>query len=236
MTAEIVKRQLLSFGNPGKADHSRYFFKTGKGQYGEGDRFIGVTVPESRSVAKANKNLSFDELKKLLDDDYHECRFCALIILADQFKKADNAGRKEIFEFYLANTRGINNWDLVDVSSYSIVGEWLLDNDRSVLYQLAESANLWEQRISIISTLAFIRKNDFADTLKLSEKFLTHRHDLMHKACGWMLREAGKRDEKTLTYFLDKHCTQMPRTMLRYAIEKLSPEQKTHYLTKKIRN
>ncbi|MEA4950018.1 MAG: DNA alkylation repair protein [Petrimonas sp.] len=236
MTAEIVKRQLLSFGNPGKADHSRYFFKTGKGQYGEGDRFIGVTVPESRSVAKANKNLSFDELKKLLDDDYHECRFCALIILAEQFKKTDTAGRKEIFGFYLANTHGVNNWDLVDVSAYSIVGEWLLDNDRSVLYQLAESENLWEQRISIISTLAFIRKNDFADTLKLSEKFLTHRHDLMHKACGWMLREAGKRDEKTLTYFLDKHCTQMPRTMLRYAIEKLSPEQKTHYLTKKIRN
>ena len=232
MTAENVKQQLSVFGNPEKAEHSKYFFKTGKGQYGEGDKFIGTTVPESRSVAKANKDLSFDELKKLLTDENHECRFCALIILAEQFKKADDARRKEIFDFYLANTHGINNWDLVDVSAYNIMGEWLLDKDRSVLYQLSESENLWEQRISIVSTLAFIRKNDLKDTLKLSEKFLSHHHDLMHKACGWMLREAGKRNEKTLTDFLDKHYRKMPRTMLRYAIERLSPEQREIYMQK----
>ena len=232
MTATNIKQQLFAFGNPEKSEHSKYFFKTGKGQYGEGDKFIGCTVPESRSVAKTNKNLSFDELKKLLNDEYHECRFCALIILVDQFKKADNAKRKEIFDFYLTHTHRVNNWDLVDVSAYSIVGEWLWDKDRSVLYQLSESENLWEQRISVVSTMAFIRKNDFEDILKLSEKFLTHRHDLMHKACGWMLREAGKRDEKTLTDFLDKHYQKMPRTMLRYAIERLSPEQREIYMKK----
>ena len=232
MTAETVKQQLLAFGNPEKAKHATYFFKTGKGQYGEGDRFIGCTVPESRSVAKANKNLSFEELKKLLSDEYHECRFCALIILGEQFKKADIATRQKIFDFYLANTHGINNWDLVDVSAYTIAGEWLLDKDRSVLYQLAESEKLWEQRIAVVSTMAFIRKNDLTDVLILSEKFLTHRHDLMHKACGWMLREAGKRDEKTLTGFLDKHYLNMPRTMLRYAIERLSPHQRKFYMRK----
>ncbi len=236
MTAESVKEQLLSFGNPQKAKHSNCFFKTGKGQYGEGDRFIGSTVPETRKVAKANKNLSFDELEKLLSDGYHECRFCALIILIEQFKKACHKGRKEIFEFYLDHTHGVNNWDLVDVSAYSIAGEWLLDKDRAVLYQLACSENLWEQRIAVISTLAFIRKKDFTDTLKLAEKFLTHRHDLMHKACGWMLREVGKRDEKTLTGFLEVHYTEMPRTMLRYAIEKLSPEQKKKYMMREVRN
>ncbi len=236
MTAANIRKQLLSFGNFEKAEHSCYFFKTGKGQYGEGDRFIGSTVPETRRVAKANKNLSFDELEKLLNDGYHECRFCALIILTEQFKKSCDAGRKEIFEFYLAHTHGINNWDLVDVSACHIVGEWLLDKDRSVLYQLADSENLWEQRIAVISTLAFIRKRDFTDTLKLVEKFLTHRHDLMHKACGWMLREAGKRDEKTLTGFLDAHYREMPRTMLRYAIEKLSPGQKKIYMMKEVRN
>jgi len=232
MTASIVKQQLHAFGNPEKAEHAKYFFKTGKGQYGEGDQFIGCTVPESRNVAKANKNLSFEELRKLLNDEYHECRLCALIILVEQFKRADNAKRKEIFDFYLANTHGINNWDLVDVSAYTIVGERLLDKDRSVLYWLAESENLWEQRISVVSTMAFIRKNDFSDILKLSEKFLTHRHDLMHKACGWMLREVGKRDEKTLTGFLDKHYRKMPRTMLRYAIEKLSLAQREIYMQK----
>lgn len=232
MSASKVKQQLLSFGNPEKAEHAKYFFKTGKGQYGEGDKFIGCTVPESRSVAKANKNLSFEELKKLLNDEYHECRFCALIILTEQFKKANEEKRKEIVDFYLANAHRVNNWDLVDVSSYNLLGEWLLDKDRSVLYRLSESKNLWEQRISVVSTLAFIRKNDLADTLKLSEKLLSHQHDLMHKACGWMLREAGKQNEKALTDFLDKHYQKMPRTMLRYAIERLSPEQKKHYMQK----
>lgn len=232
MKYEEIKQQLLDFGNPEKAEHAKYFFKTGKGQYGEGDRFIGVTVPETRSVAKANKDTSLQELEKLLNDEMHECRLCALIILTEQFKKADNAKRKEIFDFYLAKTHRINNWDLVDLSCPNIVGEWLKDKDRTVLYDLADSNLLWNQRIAMVSTYAFIRQNDFADVLRLSEKFLTHRHDLMHKACGWMLREAGKRNEKTLTDFLDKHYMKMPRTMLRYAIEKLSPEQRNVYMQK----
>ena len=232
MTATIIKQQLLAFGNPEKAEHASYFFKTGKGQYGEGDKFIGATVPETRSVAKAHKNTSMKELEKLLNDNMHECRLCALVILTEQFKKADNAQRKEMVDFYLAHTYAVNNWDLVDVSSYHILGEWLKDKDRALLYRLAESDNLWEQRIAVVSTMAFIRENDFSDTLRLSGKFLTHRHDLMHKACGWMLRETGKRDEKILTDFLDKHHRQMPRTMLRYAIEKLSPKQKTAYMKK----
>lgn len=230
MTAKTVKQQLLAFGNPEKAEHAKYFFKTGKGQYGEGDRFIGCTVPESRSVARTNKNLSFSELQKLLNDEMHECRFCALVILTTQFEKADENRRKEIVDFYLSNTHRINNWDLVDVSAYNILGEWLQDKDRTLLYRLAQSESLWEQRIAMVSTMAFIRRNDFKDVVRLSEIFLTHTHDLMHKASGWMLREAGKRDEKILTGFLNKHCGAMPRTMLRYAIEKLSPEQRNGYL------
>lgn len=232
MSAANVKRELLALGNPQRAEHSIYFFKTGKGEYAEGDKFIGCTVPETRKVAKAHKNLSFGELIKLLKDEYHECRFCALVILAEQFKKADNAKRKEIIDFYLANTTGVNNWDLVDVSAYTLLGEWLTDKDKSVLYRLAESENLWKQRIAVVSTMAFIRKNNFEETLKLSELLLTHKHDLIHKACGWMLREVGERHEKSLTDFLDKHHKTMPRTMLRYSIEKLTPEQRKMYMKK----
>ena len=232
MTKESVKKQLEYFGNPDKAHHSAYFFKTGKGQYGEGDKFIGATVPEIRQIAKSNKNLSLTEIEKLLNDEMHECRLCGLIVLVEVFKKANIEKRKEIYDFYLAHTYAVNNWDLVDLSCRDIVGEWLFDKDRSPLYALAESKSLWEQRIAIVSTYAFIRKNDFKDTVKLSEIFLSHKHDLMHKACGWMLREAGKRDEKTLTDFLDKHASVMPRTMLRYAIERLSPEQRAFYMKK----
>lgn len=230
MKYESIKQQLLAFGNPKKAEHAKYFFKTGKGQYGENDQFIGCTVPETRSVAKANKNTPLEELEKLLNDEMHECRFCALAILTEQFKKADEAKRKEIIDFYLAHTHRVNNWDLVDMSCYNLLGEWLKDKKRDILYTLADSELLWEQRIAMVSTMAFIRENDFSDTLNLLKKFLTHPHDLMHKACGWMLREAGKRDEKMLTDFLDKHSKKMPRTMLRYAIEKLSPEQRAHYM------
>lgn len=232
MTAEIIKQKLLSLGNPKKADKSQYFFKTGKGQYGEGDVFIGTTVPESRSVAKEHKSLPFDEIAKLLNDEIHECRLCALLILVEQFKTKDNDKRKQVYDFYLTQTHGINNWDLVDLSSYFIVGQWLLDKDRAPLYKLAESTNLWEQRIAIVSTMAFVRNNDFEDTLKLAEKLMNHDHDLIHKACGWLLREVGKRDENVLTGFLDIHSKQMPRTMLRYSIEKLTKEQRAHYMKK----
>lgn len=232
MTAEIIKQKLLLLGNPKKADKSQYFFKTSKGQYGEGDVFIGTTVPENRSVAKEHKNLQFDEIAKLLNDEIHECRLCALLILVEQFKTNNNDKRKQVYDFYLTQTHGINNWDLVDLSCYFIVGQWLLDKDRAPLYQLAESTDLWEQRIAIVSTMAFVRNNDFEDTLRLVEKLMNHDHDLIHKACGWLLREAGKRDENVLTDFLDIYSKQMPRTMLRYSIEKLTKEQRAHYMKK----
>lgn len=231
MTAENIKRQLLALGNPKKAEHSKYFFKTGEGQYGEGDKFIGCTVPETRYVAKVHKNMSFAELEKLLKDELHECRLCALLILVEQYKKAGELKRNEIVDFYLAHTSCVNNWDLVDLSCYQIVGEWLKNKkDRSLLYCLADSGLLWNQRIAVVSTMAFIRDNDFGDTLQLSEKFLSHNHDLIHKACGWMLRETGKRDESVLTGFLDKYYKKMPRTMLRYAIERLSSGHKKKYM------
>lgn len=233
MTAKRVKEQLLALGNPQKAKHTEYFFKTGKGEYGEGDRFIGCSVPEIRHVAKDNKDLPLGELQLLLDDEIHDCRLCALVILTECFKKASEEKRQSLVNFYLANTHRINNWDLVDMSAYHILGEWLKDKDRSILYQLAESKILWEQRIAVIATMTFIKMNDFTDTLRLSKLFLSHPHDLIHKACGWMLREVGKRDEAVLTNFLEQFAHQMPRTMLRYSIEKLTPAQRTYYLALK---
>lgn len=230
MSASNVKQQLISLGSPEKAEHAKYFFKTGKGEYGEGDIFIGCTNPEVRKVASANKTLSFAELKKLITDKIHECRLTAIVILTEQFRKAKEEKRKEIVDFYLQHTADINNWDLVDLSAYKILGEWLVDKERDILYKLAKSENMWEQRIAMVATKALIQRDDFADTLKLAEMFLSHKHDLMHKASGWMLREVGKKDEKTLTDFLDLHHKTMPRTMLRYSIEKLTPEQRKHYM------
>ncbi len=232
MTAENAKQQLLAVANPEKAEHAKYFFKTGKGQYGEGDIFIGCTNPEIRSVAKANKSLPLDELKKLIVDEIHEFRLVALVILTEQFRKADEKSRAEIVDFYLAHTPYINNWDLVDLSAYKILGEWLIDKDRTILYELAESQNMWEQRVAVVATKAFISRGDLVDIFRLSEKLLSHPHDLMHKACGWMLREAGKKEENALTAFLDRHHKTMPRTMLRYSLEKLTPEQRAHYMQK----
>lgn len=203
------------------------FFKTGKGEYGEGDRFIGVIVPNTRKVAREYASVSWEVIEALLESEWHECRLCALLILVERYKKHP----EETVRFYLENTRGINNWDLVDLSAPYILGRYLTQHeDRSVLYALAGSENMWEQRIAVVSTLALIRDNQFDDTMKLAEKFMGTKHDLMQKATGWMLREVGKRDERTLTDFLDRHCLQMPRTMLRYAIEKLTPEQRVHYM------
>lgn len=232
MTANKIQQQLDALATPEKKAFLPYFFKTGKGQYGEGDKFLGVVVPDVRKVAKEYKALSFSELEQLLKSEYHECRLCALLILIEQFKKSKDTDREKIYEFYLANSRYVNNWDLVDLSCYHIVGEHLLDKDRSRLYELADSPLLWDQRIAVVSTMAFIRKNDFKDILSLSERLLDHKHDLMHKACGWMLREAGKRDEEILKSFLDKHHKVMPRTMLRYSIEKLTKEERAHYMKK----
>ena len=204
MTAAFILSELQSVGTPEKAVHLSRFFKTGPGQYGEGDQFLGVVVPQTRSIAKANKVTPFDELQLLLDSPWHEARLCALLILVYRFqdRKAMPEEREAIFRFYLKNMRRCNNWDLVDLTCRDIVGEYLVDKDRSLLYRLAESENLWEQRISIVSTWAFIRRNDFGDTLELSERLIGHKHDLMHKAVGWMLREVGKKGEADAYRFL----------------------------------
>ncbi len=233
MTAKEIQLELEKASTPEKRDFLPHFFKTGKGDYGEGDRFIGVIVPDIRKVAKANKTLSSKELTILLNNEYHECRACALFILIEKFKKASETDRKQIVDFYLAHSHRINNWDLVDLSSKDILGEYLLDKeDRKILYKLAKSELLWDQRIAVIATFAFIKKSDFTDIINLSEQFLSHKHDLMHKAVGWMLREAGKRDKTVLINFLNKHHKVMPRTMLRYSLEKLTAEEKAYYMKK----
>ena len=210
------------------------FFKTGKGEYGEGDRFLGVTVPHIRIVAKQYVHVSFDVVEHLLASEWHECRMCALLILVAQYQKAPIAQRNAIFNLYLKHTLRINNWDLVDLSSPNIVGHHLSSaEDRSLLYRLAESPMLWERRIAMVSTLYFIRKGDLSDAFSLADKLVDSSHDLMQKAVGWMLREMGKRDIGLLRIFLDKHAATMPRTMLRYAIEKMSAEERSEWMNKK---
>lgn len=207
------------------------FFKTGKGEYGEGDRFMGVVVPDTRKVAKEYSDVSWEVIEALLESEWHECRLCSLLILVERYRKHP----EETVSFYLEHTKGINNWDLVDQSAPYILGRYLVhEEDRSILYKLAGSDNMWEQRIAVVSTLALIRDNQFNDTMKLAGMFLDTRHDLLQKAVGWMLREVGKRDERTLTDFLDRHCLQMPRTMLRYAIEKFTHEQRAHYMRRSL--
>lgn len=197
------------------------FFKTGKDQYGEGDKFLGVTVPNIRKVAKEFKDVGFDIIEKLIHSPWHEMRMCALLILVNNSKKEVT---KDAFEFYLSQTKHINNWDLVDLSAPQIVGKYLLNKNHDILYKLAKSNLLWDNRIAIVSTLTFIRNNDLDDTFKLSLKMMQHKHDLMHKSIGWMLREAGKRDTKRLYDFVNEYKTIMPRTMLRYSIEKFDKE------------
>ncbi|MBI2499088.1 DNA alkylation repair protein [Candidatus Woesearchaeota archaeon] len=227
-----LKRDLEKLSNKEKANILRRFFKTGKGEYGEGDIFLGINVPVQRKVAKQYSDLSLAELQSLLDSKIHDHRMVALFILIDKLKKANEKEIKEIFDFYLKNTRNINNWDLVDLSARDIIGELLQDKDRRIIYELAKSNNLWEKRISIISTYAFIRKNDFKDTLKVSEILLKDKHDLIHKAVGWMLREVGKRNQDIEEEFLNKYHKEMPRTMLRYAIERFPDEKKRVYMGK----
>ena len=235
MTAAFVLSELHSIGSSEKAVHLSRFFKTGPGQYGEGDRFLGVMVPYSRAIAKANKAMPLEEVQLLLESPWHEARLCALLILVYRFKerKITEEEREQIYSFYIKNARRCNNWDLVDLSCRDIVGEYLVDKDRSILYRLADSENLWEQRIAIVATWAFIRRLDFNDTLALAERLMAHKHDLMHKAVGWMLREVGKKDRETLTNFLEKNATQLPRTTLRYAIEHYPEPQRQYFLKMK---
>ncbi len=218
--------ELDSIKNSEQAEIYQRFFKTGKGEYGEGDIFLGIKVPTLRKVARKYKNLSLQKLKELIKSKIHEHRFIALIILMDKYK----INKQDAFDFYLNHTKQINNWDLVDISAPNIIGDFLYEKERNILYDLANSENLWEQRIAIISTLNFIRKNDFQDTLLISEILINHEHDLIHKAVGWMLREVGKRDLETEEKFLKFHYKKMPRTMLRYAIEKFPEEKRKKYL------
>jgi 3-methyladenine DNA glycosylase AlkD len=228
-----IQTDLQSLSNPQKSKVLQGFFKTGPGQYGEGDIFLGIVVPEQRKVAKKYRDLSLPEIQKLLSSKIHEYRLTGLFILVDKYKRADLSEKEKIFDFYLQNTKNINNWDLVDLSAPNIVGDFLLDKDRKILYTLANSKMLWERRIAILSTFAFIRKGEFDDTLNISEILLKDEHDLIHKAVGWMLREVGKRDQMVLEEFLEKHCKNMPRTMLRYAIEKFDGSKRTAYLNRK---
>jgi len=214
-----LKKDLEKMVNPEKAAFFPQFFKTGKGQYGEGDIFLGVTVPNQRLIVKKYKELALVGIKKLLDSKIHEHRLTGLLILVGQFEKGDEKIRKEIYEFYLKNKARVNNWDLVDSSAHKIVGPYLEDKNRDILFELAESENLWDRRIAMIATFYFIRKNEFEDALRVAEILVNDRHDLIQKAVGWMLREIGKRDEGVEIEFLRRH-QDMPRTMWRYATER----------------
>ena len=211
------------------------FFKTGIGQYGEGDIFLGIRVPVLRKLSREYKTLQSAEVLPLLQSPYHEERLFALIILVNAFAKGDEALRKQIYDLYLANTKYINNWDLVDISAPNIVGAFLMNKNRKSLYQLAKSKSLWERRIAVLATFYFIRQNQFTDTIQIAELLVRERdtEDLIHKATGWMLREVGKRDMQYAELFLQKHCKEMPRTMLRYAIEKFPPAKRQKYLYQK---
>lgn len=233
MTANDAKKKLKSLASPDVAKSSVRFFKTGPGQYGEGDTFIGIKVPTLRTVSREFRSLPLEEVRSLLNSPIHEERHLALMVLVLQVAKCDAAYRRAAFDFYLDNTKFINNWDLVDCSAPQVVGGYLLDKPRKPLFQLTKSKSLWERRIAIVSTQHFIRHDDFADTLAISHKLLRDEEDLIHKAAGWMLREVGKKAKAVLEAFLDQHGTVMPRTMLRYAIEHFSPEQRRAYLQKK---
>jgi 3-methyladenine DNA glycosylase AlkD len=228
--ALAAQQRLRSLASPAQAAVLARFFKTGPGQYGEGDRFIGVKVPAIRKVAQEFRGLPLPEVECLLRSEIHEERLLALVILVGQFQKGDNASRKRIYDLYLAKTQHINNWDLVDLSAPQIVGGYLENRSRKPLDRLAKSTSLWERRISILATHWFIRHGDFADTFRIAEKLLGDEEDLISKAVGWMLREVGKRDVAVLERFLREHCRVMPRTMLRYAIERFPEGRRRAYL------
>jgi 3-methyladenine DNA glycosylase AlkD len=231
MNANLARKELRRYASPAKAAVLSRFFKTAPGEYGEGDIFIGVKVPEIRSVAKEFLGMKTSHILSLLHSGIHEERLLALLILTGQYEKGDAQAKNDIAGTYLKNTARINNWDLVDVSAPGILGDHLLQKDRSLLLDLAASGNLWERRIAIVTTLAFIRKGDLSWTLRIAERLMNDSEDLIHKATGWMLREAGKRDKALLEEFLKKNLKRMPRTMLRYAIEKFPAHLRKKYLS-----
>lgn len=244
--AEEILEALRSFENEEQRRILCRFFKTGKGEYGEGDRFLGLKVPQTRAVVRqARLQVSFAEISKLLSNEYHEARLAGFLLIVEEMSAAlpkrrkaqpeSAARRREIARFYLESGHRANNWDLVDLSAPYILGQYLLHEpeQRGVLDKLAASSNLWENRIAIVSTAALIRAGQFEDTLRIASLLLSHPHDLIHKAVGWMLREVGKRHEPLLLRYLDENATKMPRTALRYAIERLAPDLRRHYLTAK---
>jgi len=231
---ETIKAEMTSLANPQRATHALRFFKTGPGEYGEGDRFLGITVPETRKVARRWKDLPLAGVRELLASNYHEIRLLALVILVERFRKTDAAERKQIYDLYLQHRQRVNNWDLVDTSAPAIVGGYLEDRSRRILYQWARKGKLWERRISVLATFHFIRNDDFTDALELARILVNDPEDLMHKAVGWMLREIGNRDRATEESFLKMHYRAMPRTMLRYAIEKFPESLRQRYLKGKV--
>ncbi len=227
-----LKKDIEEAKNPEQSKILQRFFKTGKGEYGEGDIFLGIKVPLQRKIAKEYTDLSFNDLQILLNSKIHEERLIALIILTKKYKKSkkDSVKKRQIFEFYLKNTHNINNWDLVDLSAPNIVGDFSSIDGTEIIRFLAKSKNLWEKRIAIVSTYAFIKKRIFGETLAIADMLLKDEHDLIHKAVGWMLREVGKRNQEVLEIFLKERYKIMPRTMLRYAIEKFPEEKRKAYL------
>lgn len=225
-------QELLKLKNDELAQHLMRFFKTGKGQYGEGDKFLGIRAPKTREIAKKYyKTTPLTEIQSMLDNPYHEIRLCALLMMVFIYEKTDR--KEEIVNLYLKNTKNINNWDLVDNTAHKIIGaHYIKTKNPEIIKKLAESNHLWSERIAVVAQWSIVKTKEYALLVDLCEKFLTHRHDLMHKAVGWLLREAGKQDEAVLLGFLDKHCKTMPRTALRYAIERLSPGLRQYYMKK----
>lgn len=231
---KLIVKEVTRLRDKDKGAFAMRFFRTGKGQYGEGDIFYGLTVPTSRKIASKYIEINLKDLEEVIKNKVHEIRLIALIILNTKYKRAKTEKEREaLVKFYLKNISYINNWDLVDVSAYNILGAYLKDkSDRDILIKLSQSGKLWSERIAIVSTFAFIKNNDLDLIFHFGEYFLNHKHDLIHKALGWMLREAGKRDEKRLKEFLEKNKNKMPRTMLRYAIEKFTDKERKEYLKK----
>ena len=225
-----VRKALLAAGNPDDAVFLQRFFKTGPGQYGEGDHLLGIRVPATRALARQFADLPLPDVEKLLHDKWHEARLLALVLLVGRYERGDDSERQRVYRLYLANTDRTNNWDLVDLSAPNIVGAHLETRSRAPLDKLAKSKSLWERRIAIVSTAWFIRLRQFDDTFRIATALLGDKHDLIHKAVGWMLREVGKRDEGALEGYLDEHAKRMPRTALRYSIERMTPERRKHYM------
>ena len=225
-----IKNEMRKLANKKIAEHSQRFFKTGKGQYGEGDIFLGIRVPVLRKIAKKFRRISLAEVSKLLESKFHEERLLSILMLVNLFKSGDEDDQELIYELYLDKTKFINNWDIVDISAGNIVGAFLFEKDKAPLYRLVFSENLWERRIAIVATFYFIRNDEFDDTLKIAEILFTDKEDLIHKAVGWMLREVGKRVIEIEEEFLEEHYLKMPRTMLRYAIERLPETRRKMYL------